>query len=398
MSRSARITIHTDTADFAGERTAWNDIGDPDHPFLDFEFLDALQSSGCVGEETSWQPRYFLLHRDGRLEGALTLYIKFDSYGEYIFDHGWADAYMRGGLRYYPKGLVAVPFTPANGRRFLVHPEADYEATVLELAGAVREYCEELDLSSLHFLFLSERESKILENTGFMTRLSTQFHWQNRNYANFDAFLDDLKSRKRKTIRKERETVRAQNLEIVTLTGDEIQPQHMQAMYHFYMDTGSRKWGRPYLNRAWFDRILDAFRHRLVLVLARERDGPGPPAAARTGGWVAGTLNFHKNRKLYGRYWGCVADYSCLHFELCYYQLIDYAVEHGVEVFEAGAQGEHKFARGFATMPCYSSHWMAHPEGRRAIGGFLENERMYVGRAIAESNTHSPLKHLGRPE
>jgi len=369
-------------------RDEWNALVSADHPFLEYDFLDVLERSGCVGEATSWRPRYQLLRDSSdRLVAACPLYEKHDSFGEYVFDHAWADAYHRAGLPYYPKGLVAAPFTPANGERLLVHPDCDRAAAMGALAETLQSYAAEAGLSSLHLLFHTEEERKILEEAGFLTRISTQFHWENRGYAGFDDFLADLRSSKRKQIRKERRQITEQNLESVVLRGAEITPEHMETMYAFYQDTGERKWGRPYLNRRWFDLIRERFADRMVLVLARERGGPEDA-------WIAGTLNFHKNARLYGRYWGARADYPCLHFELCYYVLIDYAIAQGVEVFEAGAQGEHKFLRGFATRPCYSSHWMLHPQGQRAIEEFLQQERGYVERSIEGYNRHSPLKEL----
>lgn len=365
---------------------AWNALVPGDNPFFEYEFLYTLQEAGCVGSDTSWHPHYVLLRdpsAEDRLIGAVVLYFKLDSYGEYIFDHAWADAYMRSGLQYYPKGLVAVPFTPTNGQRLLVHPEYDFDTVAGQLIDVLTRTVEDRRLSSLHLLFVTDSESRLLRERGFLTRLSTQFHWLNRDYSSFDDFLGDLRSQKRKQLRKERRTVQEQGIEVRIVTGEDITAEQMATMYEFYIDTGNRKWGQPYLNRRWFQLILQHFRHRIVLVLAFVDDLI-----------IAGTLNFHGGDKLYGRYWGTNGSYPCLHFELCYYQLIDYAIEHGVKVFEAGAQGEHKFLRGFETRPCYSSHWMAHPEGKRAIQQFLETERDYVHQTIEEYNTQSPLKHL----
>ena len=369
----------------------WNALVPADNPFFEYEFLQTLEDSGCVGSETSWHPSYITLYDTDAarrpLVGAVALYFKFDSYGEYIFDHAWADAYMRSGLRYYPKGLVAVPFTPTNGQRLLVHPDYDFAAVGGQLIDALQRTVEGAGLSSLHLLFVSDREQELLRDRGFLTRVSMQFHWFNRGYSSFDDFLADLRSQKRKQLRKERRSVAEQGIEIRIVTGDDIAPEMMEAMYAFYMDTGNRKWGQPYLNHRWFQLILERFRHRIVMALALREERV-----------IAATLNFHGGDKLYGRYWGADGDYPCLHFELCYYQLIDYAIEHGVKVFEAGAQGEHKFLRGFETRPCYSSHWMSHPEGQRAIQQFLETERDYVHQSIQEYNAQSPLKHLRERE
>ncbi|MEQ9364407.1 MAG: GNAT family N-acetyltransferase [Leptospirales bacterium] len=383
-----REEIRTDLGEI--QAWAWNALVPADNPFFEYEFLYTLEQAGCVGPETSWHPHYILLTdpaSDDRLIGAVALYFKFDSYGEYIFDHAWADAYTRSGLPYYPKGLVAVPFTPTNGSRLLVHPEYDFERVAAQLIEALRRTTAEAGLSSLHLLFVTEAESRVLRERGFLTRVSTQFHWFNRGYGCFEDFLGDLRSQKRKQLRKERRSVEKQGLDIRVIRGADLTSGMMETMYRFYVDTGSRKWGQPYLNRRWFLLILEHFRHRIVLALAYYQDQI-----------VAGTLNFHGGDKLYGRYWGAAGEYPCLHFELCYYQLIDYAIEHGVKVFEAGAQGEHKFLRGFETRPCYSSHWMSHPEGQRAIQQFLETEREYMHQTIQGYNSQSPLKHLRERE
>lgn len=362
----------------------WNALVSPDFPFTDYEFLRALEEAGCVGENTAWRPRHLLAYRDGGLAGATPLYHKLDSYGEYVFDHEWAAAYQRAGLSYYPKALSAAPFTPANGDRLLVRadePEPQVVRTLL--AEALKTRAESEGLSSVHCLFHSLADQAAFDAAGYLPRLSLQYHWENRGYQSFDEFLGDLRSQKRKQIKKERRAAAEHGLRIELLTGDVIEPEHMEAMYAFYMDTGSRKWGRPYLNRAWFQRIHALFRERIVLLLAFDGERA-----------VAGTLNFRKGRRLYGRYWGAAADYSCLHFELCYYRLIEYAIQEGIELFEAGAQGEHKFLRGFAARPCYSSHWMVDPAGRAAIARFLDSERAYMQQAIGEYNEQSPLKPL----
>lgn len=362
----------------------WNALVSPDFPFTDYEFLRALEEAGCVGENTAWRPRHLLAYRDGVLAGAAPYYHKLDSYGEYVFDHEWAAAYQRAGLAYYPKGLSAAPFTPANGDRLLARAD-DPEAGAIRaaLAEGLKARAASDGLSSVHCLFHSQADRAALEAADYLPRLSLQYHWENRGYASFEEFLADLRSQKRKQIKKERRAAAEHGLRIELLTGDAIQPAHMEAMYAFYMDTGSRKWGRPYLNRAWFHQIHARFRNRIVLLLALDGDRP-----------VAGTLNFRKGRRLYGRYWGAAADYSCLHFELCYYRLIEYAIQEGIELFEAGAQGEHKFLRGFAARPCYSSHWIADPAGRMAIQRFLDSERAYMQQAIADYNEQSPLKPL----
>ncbi|MCB1309573.1 MAG: N-acetyltransferase [Leptospiraceae bacterium] len=364
----------------------WNRLVSDSNPFLEYAFLNALEQSGCVGANTGWQPRYLTLWQDRTLSGAAAAYLKWDSFGEYIFDHAWADAYMRAGLEYYPKLLVAVPFTPVNGERLLVAPDVpDGDTIKLRLAEAFQSYAKDNDLSSVHILFCTLEEQSLLhDRADYARRLSTQYHWINRDYGSFDDYLADLRSARRKQIKKERRQVHAHSLTIDRLTGDDIKPEHMEAMWSFYMDTGNRKWGSPYLNRVWFDLIHAQFRDRMLLVMARDS----------TGRYVAGTLNFYKGAHLYGRYWGCREYYPGLHFELCFYQLIEFAIERKMLLFEAGAQGEHKFLRGFATRPCHSVHWFRHPEGQRAIRDFLKQEEAHVATAIERMNSVSPLKHL----
>ena len=361
----------------------WDNLVGPENPFLRHAFLSALEESGCVGPKTAWSPEHALLFRGDQLWAAVPAYAKADSFGEYIFDHAWADAFHRVGLAYYPKSLVAVPFTPANGRRFLSAQSDDPEA-VRRLAEALQRRAIKQAQSSVHVLFLTLEEAQILESAGFRTRVSTQYHWFNHDYKSFDAYLEELRSQKRKQIRRERRAISESGLEILELTGNDIEPGHMQAMWRFYQDTGSRKWGRPYLNRAWFENIRQAFAENTLLFLARR---PGKE-------YVAGTLNFLGKDRLFGRYWGATEHVPFLHFELCYYRPIEYAIRSGRLLFEAGAQGEHKFLRGFETVPCYSSHWFAHPEGQRAIGDFLAAEAEQVRAGIVHMNSFSPLKTL----
>ena len=299
--------------------------GRPIDPFTTHRFLAALEASGSTGEGTGWQARPLVLRDQGRTVAAMPLYVKGHSQGEYIFDHGWAEAYARAGGRYYPKLQVAVPFTPATGRRFLGDPA--HRAALMQAAIGV---AQQNGLSSLHVTFCTEDEAQAL--TGFegtLHRITQQFHWENHGYASFDDFLAQLSSRKRKMIRKERETARAHGLTIRALTGDQIEPAHWDAFWLFYQDTGSRKWGTPYLTRAFFTELHRSMRDYILLVLAFNGTTP-----------VAGALNFIGRDTLFGRYWGCSEDHPCLHFELCYYQAIDWAIAHGLSRVEAGAQGE----------------------------------------------------------
>ncbi len=339
----------------------------PVDPFTTHRFLVALDRSASTGKGTGWQPKPLVLRQDGQAVAAMPLYVKSHSQGEYIFDHGWAEALERAGRRYYPKLQVAVPFTPATGRRFLGPHE--WRTALLDTA---IELTRSNALSSLHITFCTADEAEALAgHDGTLHRITQQFHWENRGYAGFDDFLADLSSRKRKMIRKEREVAQSHGLTIRALTGDAIEPGHWQAMWAFYQDTGGRKWGRPYLTRDFFEQLHQTMRDDILMVLAFD----GTRA-------VAGALNFIGRETLYGRYWGCSETYPCLHFELCYHQAIDWAIARGLRRVEAGAQGEHKLARGYLPVPVHSLHWIADPAFRAAIARYLDQER----RAVDEEN------------
>ncbi len=365
------------------DKDQYNAIVDRENPFLEYEFLEALEISGCVGKGTSWIPGHIVVCDKRKIIGALTFYVRYDSYGEYIFDWEWAQAFESAGLQYFPKVVVAIPFTPANGTRFLVHPDYSFEEVVLIIVDRLVEFCEKGGISSIHFLFLTEKEQGFLEKLGFLTRKTHQYHWKNREYKSFDDFLEDMRSNRKKQIRKERRQLRDLGLNISIVEKDDIKRRHMQAMWEFYSDTTSRKWGRPYLNREFFNLMFENFRHRLVLVLATDEDGA-----------VGGTFNVVKNNRLFGRYWGSIRDYKNLHFECCYYKLIDYSIGNNIDIFEAGAQGEHKFLRGFVAVPTYSSHFIINREANEAIKKYLSSERNYMTRLIEDYNRNSPLKYL----
>lgn len=333
--------------------------GRPVDPFTTHRFLLALEASGSVGRGTGWQPRH-LLARDaqGRLVGAAPFYLKSHSQGEYIFDHAFADAWMRAGGRYYPKLQSAVPFTPATGRRFL-----GAEAARAPLMAAMQRAAAQHGLSSAHVTFCTEDEAQAGAGAGFLRRVTQQFHWQDAGFGSFEGFLASLASRKRKTIRKERTVAQSFGGTILRLTGAEIGPQHWDAFWAFYQDTGARKWGRPYLTRAFFEAVHATMRDDTLLILAERRGRP-----------VAGALNFIGAQTLYGRYWGCVEDHPCLHFELCYYQAIDWALAHGLTRVEAGAQGEHKLARGYLPTPVHSLHWFSDARFMKAVADYLRAE------------------------
>ncbi len=354
--------------------------GRPADPFTTHRFLAALEDSGSVGTGTGWHPHYLTVARAGAVIACAPLYLKGHSQGEYIFDHNWAHAYERAGGRYYPKAQVAVPFTPVTGRRLLARPgdEAAGRAALLQGATAL---AAQNRLSSLHLTFCTEDEAEAGEAAGLLARRSQQYHWHNRGYADFDAFLADLSSRKRKAIRKERTRAQAFGGEIVALTGDAIRPEHWDAMWQFYQDTGARKWGTPYLTRAFFDIAHERLADDVLLVLAL-RDGVP----------VAGAMNLIGRSALYGRYWGCTEDHPCLHFELCYYRAMDFAIEHGLEWVEAGAQGEHKLARGYLPRATHSLHWLRDPGFAEAVAQYLEAERAAVEEEIEILTGYGPFR------
>ena len=362
------------------------DSGRPDDPFTTHRFLLALERSGSVGPGTGWQPRHVTAKMDGETIACAPMYAKGHSQGEYIFDHSWAHAYENAGGRYYPKLQIAVPFTPATGRRLLTRPGLEEMGQSALIQGAVQ-LASENRLSSVHVTFCTEAEAKAGDEMGLMHRLSDQFHWLNQDYADFDAFLADLSSRKRKNIRKERQQAQAFGGEIIALTGDAIEPEHWDAFWRFYQDTGSRKWGSPYLTRDFFHEAQETLRNDILLVLA-----------VREGRYVAGALNFIGRKTLYGRYWGCTEHHPCLHFELCYYQAIDYAIANGLSRVEAGAQGEHKLARGYLPTQCHSLHWIADGGFRRAVAEYLDAERAAVDNEIEVLTSYGPFRQENREE
>ena len=362
------------------------DGGRPIDPFTTHRFLYALEASGSVGAGTGWQPRYLAARSDGVLIGVAPLYAKGHSQGEYIFDHNWAHAYERAGGRYYPKLQMAVPFTPATGRRFLARPGHEAAAIAALTEGAIR-IASDNRVSSLHITFCTEAEAIAGEAMGLLRRTTQQFHWENADYADFDAFLNSLSSRKRKNIRKERATAQAFGGEIVSLTGAEIQPHHWDSFWHFYQDTGARKWGTPYLTRRFFNIAQETLRDDLLLILAIREGQP-----------IAGALNFIGRHTLYGRYWGAIEDHPCLHFEACYYQAIDHAIAHGLSTVEAGAQGAHKLARGYLPVQTHSLHWIADEGFSRAVEQYLDAERAATDEEIEVLTSYGPFKKVTSEE
>jgi predicted N-acyltransferase len=355
----------------------------PFDPFTTYRFLHALEQSGSVGPGTGWQPRHLVARQAGAVIAVAPLYAKSHSQGEYIFDFNWAQAYENAGGRYYPKFQIAVPFTPVTGRRLLTLPGLEHVGRSALIQGAVQ-LAEQNRISSLHATFCTEAEAAAGAEMGLLHRISQQFHWSNPGYADFDAFLATLSSRKRKNIRKERQTAQGFGGQIVRLTGSELRPAHWDAFWRFYQDTGARKWGSPYLTRDFFDIAHDTMADDILLALA-----------LRDGRPVAGALNFIGREVLYGRYWGALEDHPCLHFELCYYQAIDYAISHRMARVEAGAQGEHKLARGYLPVACHSLHWIADPGFRDAVARYLDAERRAVDEEIALLAAFGPFKRGG---
>jgi uncharacterized protein len=351
------------------------------NPFVSHAFLRALEVSGCVGGRTGWSPAHVLIERNGALVAAAPCYVKTHSQGEYVFDHGWADAIERAGGRYYPKLQVSSPFSPVTGPRLLVRADDERAAATTALVKGLRLLREQTGASSIHLTFLPEVQWATLGDLGFLQRMDQQFHWANADYASFDAFLETLASRKRKAIRKERAAAVANGITIRHLTGAEITSAHWDAFFGFYMDTGARKWGRPYLNRAFFAEIGRTMADQVLLVMAE-----------RAGRFVAGAINFIGHDALYGRNWGCIEDHPFLHFEVCYYQAIDVAIARGLKRVEAGAQGEHKLARGYMPVTTYSAHDIADPRLRSAVADYLVRERRQV-EAMGEILTeHGPFR------
>src|SRR3984957_20333134 len=339
------------------------------NPFISHDFLSALEESGSVGGRSGWQAQHLIVKTaDGAPLATAPCYVKSHSRGEYVFDRGWAEAYERAGGDYYPKLQVAVPFTPATGRRLLVQPGPHAELARRTLAAGLIELCRLDKASGVHVTFATEPEFKFLGELGFLQRTDQQFHWQNSGYSSFDEFLAALAARKRKTIRRERHDALAGNgVSVHWLTGSDLTEDVWDHFFAFYMETGSRKWGRPYLTRPFFSFIGETMRDHILLVMAK-----------RSGRWIAGAINFIGSHTLFGRHWGAVEHHPFLHFELCYYQAIDYAIAHKLARVEAGAQGEHKIARGYMPATTYSAHYIADPALRRGIADYLKRERAYV--------------------
>jgi predicted N-acyltransferase len=352
------------------------------NPFVSRDFLWALEESNSVGARTGWEPQHVLARTlSGELVAAAPCYRKSHSRGEYVFDRGWAEAYERAGGSYYPKLQIAVPFTPATGPRLLLRPGPDSAAVARALGSGLIELCKPSSASGVHVTFATEPEFRLLGELGYLQRTDQQFHWENAGFASFDDFLAALTARKRKTIRRERQDALQNGITVHWLTGSDLTEDVWDAFFEFYMETGSRKWGRPYLTRSFYSLIGEKMRNRIVLVMAK-----------RAGRWIAGAINFIGSHTLFGRHWGAIEHHPFLHFELCYYQAIDYAIAHKLARVEAGAQGEHKISRGYMPTTTYSAHYIADPALRRAIADYLVRERAYIAAAGEELATLAPFR------
>jgi uncharacterized protein len=352
------------------------------NPFVSHDFLSSLESSESVRARTGWQPMHLLAtdERD-QLLGAVPCYAKSHSRGEYVFDHGWAEAYERAGGSYYPKLQVSVPFTPVTGRRLLVRPGIAADAVRAVLADALIDICRRSAASSVHVTFPTETEWELFGSHGYLKRTHQQFHWENAGYDSFDGFLAALSSRKRKFIRRERAEALAAGISVHWLSGSDLTESVWDAFFEFYMETGSRKWGRPYLTRSFYSLVGGKMRNRILLVMAK-----------RCGRWIAGAINFIGSDTLFGRHWGAIEHHPFLHFELCYYQAIQYAIEQRLRRVEAGAQGEHKISRGYLPTTTYSAHYIVDQGLRRAIDDFLKRERAYMTAAGEELAQMAPFR------
>ncbi|UTD28793.1 GNAT family N-acetyltransferase [Bradyrhizobium sp. WD16] len=358
-----------------------NPAGAPHNPFVSHAFIAALEASGSAAARTGWGPRHLVARQDGRVIGVVPSYLKAHSQGEYVFDHGWADAYERAGGRYYPKLQASVPFTPATGPRLLVRSGEDRDAVRTLLAKGLIGMCDALNASSVHVTFAPEDEWTALAGAGFLQRTDQQFHWRNDGYRSFEDFLATLASRHRKSIRRERRDALAPGITVEQLTGSDITEEAWDAYFDFYIETGSRKWGRPYLNREFYRLIGETMADKVLLVMAR-----------RAGRFIAGAINFIGSDTLFGRNWGAIEHHPFLHFEVCYYQAIDFAIAHGLKKVEAGAQGEHKIARGYLPQTTYSAHYIPDPAFRRAVRDYLARERAHVAEAVRELTDAGPFR------
>ncbi|MCY3541862.1 MAG: GNAT family N-acetyltransferase [Gammaproteobacteria bacterium] len=380
---SFSVSTHQSIASI--DANAWNacalPLDSPYQPFIDHRFLLALEQSGCVSEETGWCPSHIELKQNDETVGLVPMYLKNHSRGEYVFDYAWAEAFYRAGRNYYPKYQICIPFTPVTGARILVkqiQAKQDIESSLIQ---KIIHLTDAGGVSSAHITFLKHSEWSTTKLAGLLQRMDLQFHWANEGYDSFDEFVAQLTSKKRKNIRRERREVKENNLHIQWLTGSDLREQHWDAFYEFYLETSSRKWGSAYLNREFFSLLSTTMSDQILLILCR-----------RGTKYIAGALNFLGDETLYGRNWGCIEHYPFLHFELCYYQAMEYAIQHRLQSLEAGAQGGHKFARGYKAQPTYSAHYIADTQFRAAVARFLADEVKYVHRDLEYLDSQSPFR------
>lgn len=360
----------------------WNECVGNDHPFLQYEFLYALEKSNSANSKTGWQPYHYIEQENDKIISLCPLYIKNHSFGEYIFDHSWADAYHRYGINYYPKLQSAIPFTPVTGDRIVLNKSVkDKRAKQVQVINNMIEEAKKINVSSLHFNFVNDA-SNWNEINNIMVRSGIQFHWNNNEYKNFNEFLNDLSSRKRKIIRRERQCIENNNLTVKLLNGDDIKEEHINFFYDCYLDTTGRKWGSTYLTKEFFFEILHNFRNKILLIMAYQEDK-----------MVASAINFLSKTHLYGRLWGSKYEVPFLHFELCYYQAIEYAIQNKIQIVEAGAQGEHKLQRGYAPTKTWSAHWIKDQEFSKAIQNFLDNESQLIDNQKEKLEDYLPFKN-----
>jgi uncharacterized protein len=377
-SATLTLTLYDRLAEI--DAADWDACAGEGNPFVSHAFLSALEDSGSANSRTGWLPQHAVLRAvDDHIVGVAPMYAKSHSYGEYVFDHGWANALERAGERYYPKLQVAVPFSPVPGPRLLRRPGSGIP--VAAFASAFSQACESLDTSSVHITFCREDEWLELGEAGWLQRIGMQFHWENEDYKDFEGFLGALSSRKRKVLRRERRDANDAGLTFHALSGPDITERHWDAFYAFYQSTVDRKWGSAYLTRTFFSLLGERLGHRVVLMYAENGNKP-----------VAGALNLAGDEALYGRNWGCRGDWPFLHFELCYYRAIDWAIEHGLKRVEAGAQGRHKIQRGYMPKRTYSAHWIAHKGLHRAVSNFLVDERAGIEAEMAALAEDSPFR------
>ncbi len=387
MKNRDKAKIHVEQRIHSIDRADWQacaerDVKTPGNPFISFDFLDILEESGCVSAETGWYPQHIVVENPkGKISACMPCYLKVHSQGEYVFDQAWADALERAGGNYYPKIQISSPFSPVTGPRMLVRPGEDTEQNRVILASSALQLMEHYEASSVHLTFLPEKEARTLEGEGFLLRNDQQFHWFNEGYDSFDDFLENLSARKRKTIRRERRGALQKTIEIEWVTGSDLSEEHWDAFFAFYVDTGAKKWGRPYLSRSFFSLLGERMADQTLLVLAK-----------RDGKYIAGALNLIGDNALFGRHWGCTEDHPFLHFEICYYQAIEYAIQNGLGRVEAGAQGPHKLARGYVPVTTTSAHYIAHSGLRDAVAHHLRGEREHVAFESKILETHTPYR------